>query len=105
MRKENLVKCEICGREFNNAYRFGVRRFACSQDCYLKLRVIKRKESIKKSQVKRKQRWKENVKKHLCGDCGKKVKPIIRYPSRCKTCRDKIRYNRRKKINNKKRFN
>jgi hypothetical protein len=28
---------------------------------------------------------------HKCYDCGKEVKPILKYPSRCECCKQKIK--------------
>lgn len=87
MRNENIVKCEICTTEFDNAYRKRLRKKACSEDCYYKLKNKRRHKDI---YVKRKKRWQENIKKECCGECGKKVKPITKIPSRCRGCQDKI---------------
>jgi len=52
-------------------------------------RECKRKNTFLRFYEVRKKRWKERVKNHQCGDCGKKVEPKIIYPSRCKCCNDK----------------
>lgn len=74
---ENIVKCDICGRSFNNFKKRGLYLLACSRKCRDELRRRRGNELRKKRQRQRK-------KEHRCIACGKKVKPTIIYHQYCK---------------------
>ena len=52
-------------------------------------RECKRNMTFQKMYKRRRELWAERVKKHLCGDCGIKIKPKTIYPSRCESCNKK----------------
>lgn len=46
----------------------------------------KRRQGYERMYKKRKERRKERIENHCCGDCGELVEPKIIYPSRCGKC-------------------
>ena len=78
MKKENIVKCENCGKIFDNYYLLKTRwrEFNCTTKCA--------RESRRKYQVlKNKERRHRLRKEHRCIICAKKIKPIIVYHQFC----------------------
>jgi len=77
MIKENIIKCENCGKSFNNYYKkTRWRKIACSREC---ARILRRKFQV----LKNKERRHKLREEHRCIICGRKVKPIIVYPQYC----------------------
>jgi len=78
MKKENIVICENCGRNFNNYYtnKGKYRKFACSRECGKILR-------LKATFLKNKERRHQLRKEHRCIVCKIKVKPVISYHQFC----------------------
>jgi len=75
--KYNIVKCENCGKEFNNFYRkTRWTKIGCSRLCQ---NTLKRKFY---NQIKKERRHKLRA-EHKCIVCATIIKPIIVYPRCC----------------------
>lgn len=76
--RNRIDNCEVCKIEIDNSY--GVPRKICKK---LECKKERRRRYSESSNGKIRRN-------HQCHDCCKIVKPIKHFPSRCKSCRDKV---------------